>query len=117
LGLEYNLEDLEVENDSFHLACYSDNDELTGCLVLKPTDSNQLKMRQVAVKENQQGKGIGRKLVRFSEELAKEKGFLKMVLHARDVAKDFYLALDYKIIGEQFEEVGIPHFKMEKEIK
>ncbi len=114
LGMKYEKADLDAESDSFHLAYY-DKEEMIGCLVLKPIiESNELKMRQVAVKENQQGKGIGRKLVEFSEEFAKQKGFSKMTLHAREIAKDFYLALDYKIIGEQFEEVGIPHFKMEK---
>jgi predicted GNAT family N-acyltransferase len=114
LGMKYDKADLDAESDSFHLACYEE-EEVIGCLVLKPIpESNELKMRQVAVKENQQGKGVGRKLVEFSEEFAKQKGFSKMTLHAREVAVKFYLALDYKIVGEGFEEVGIPHFKMEK---
>ncbi len=115
--MKYVKSDLEAEKDSFHLACYNENEaeEVIGCLVLKPIpESNELKMRQVAVKENHQGKGVGRKLVEFSEEFAKQEAYTKMTLHAREVAKDFYLALDYKIVGEQFEEVGIPHYKMEK---
>ncbi|NOZ36403.1 MAG: GNAT family N-acetyltransferase [Chlorobi bacterium] len=38
----------------------------------------------------------------------------KIVLHARKTAVSFYLKLNYKIISEQFYEVGIPHFKMRK---
>lgn len=37
-----------------------------------------------------------------------------MVLHARDSALDFYLSLGYSIVGDPFEEVGIPHHRMEK---
>ncbi len=42
--------------------------------------------------------------------------FDKITLHARKNAVPFYLALGYKIIGEEFEEVGLPHFEMEKNI-
>jgi predicted GNAT family N-acyltransferase len=37
-----------------------------------------------------------------------------MVLHARETAVPFYNALGYNSVGAQFEEVGIPHFRMEK---
>jgi predicted GNAT family N-acyltransferase len=43
-----------------------------------------------------------------------EMGKQKMVLHARDSALDFYLSLGYNIVGDQFEEVGISHHRMEK---
>jgi predicted GNAT family N-acyltransferase len=39
-----------------------------------------------------------------------------MVLHARETAVPFYLKLGYEVVGGQFEEVGIPHFKMEKKL-
>ena len=116
LGLEYNKADLEAESDSIHLLAYSSQQELVGCLVLKPLPNQELKMRQVAVKGNQQGKGVGKKLVAYSEDLAKEKGFAKIVLHAREVALPFYQKLQYQTVGDQFEEVGIPHFKMEKHL-
>ena len=53
-------------------------------------------------------------MVRFSEELAIDKGFDKMVLSARDTAVSFYLRLGYELVGEPFEEVTIPHRKMLK---
>lgn len=116
LGLVYSKNDLDTENDSFHLAIYREK-ELAGCLVLKPLPNKEIKMRQVAVKETMQGMGVGRKLVEFAEQFAREKGYYKMVLHARLVAMKFYQKLDYDVIGEEFEEVGIPHFKMEKALQ
>jgi predicted GNAT family N-acyltransferase len=53
-------------------------------------------------------------MVLLSDAKAIEMGKEKMILHARDSALDFYLSLGYSIVGDQFEEVGIPHHRMEK---
>jgi predicted GNAT family N-acyltransferase len=87
---------------------------MVGCLILQDYGDSNIKMRQVAVAEKQQGKGVGQKMVAFSEVYARQNGFTKMVLHARESACPFYDKLSYDRVGEQFEEVNIPHFKMEK---
>ena len=50
-------------------------------------------------------------------QLAKELGFNMMTLHAREQAMPFYLKMSYKIFGDRFEEVSIPHFRMEKKLE
>ena len=75
---------------------------------------NGLKMRQVAVTSDMQGKGIGRALVEMSEDIGREAGSEFIKLHARATAVPFYLALGYLLEGEPFEEVGIPHRLMIK---
>lgn len=114
LGLDFTVEQIAAEYDSVHLACYDDSWELLGCLTLLPVDENSVKMRQVAVAANAQGRGVGRFLVAASENWARKKGFSKMILHARETAVPFYLKLGYRKVGKRFEEVGIPHFKMER---
>ena len=116
LGLVYDQEELAQENDSYHLACYNEQEQIIGCLVLKPVSNTEIKMRQVAVAENQQGKGVGKLLVKYSEAFVKEKGFSKITLHARKVAYNFYIKLNYQSIGSEFLEVGMPHYKMEKSL-
>ncbi len=116
LGLEFFVEDLEKEYNQFHLGCYNKNSELVGCLVLNPLSEGVLKMRQVAVSQNIQKKGIGSLLVHASEDFAKKRGFTEMVLNARETAVPFYEKLNYTKIGERFEEVNIPHFKMKKDL-
>lgn len=116
LGLEYTPEQLAAEYDQIHLAAYSDNNQMLGYLNLTPLDDQIVKMRQVAVAAAWQGKGVGKRMVASSEELARDMGFSKMVLHARETAVPFYLSLAYQPIGERFEEVSIPHFKMEKSL-
>jgi predicted GNAT family N-acyltransferase len=88
-------------------------DWVVGCLILTRNDK-RVKMRQVAVASEWQRKGVGAKMVVFVEGLAKNSGFLEMVLHARDSAVPFYLSLGYEVVGEGFEEVGIPHHAMRR---
>lgn len=114
LNLQFNEEDLKKEYLDFHIAAYVDG-KLAGILLLKPSDDPiVIKMRQVAVDASIQGRGVGKAMVKFSEAFVKEKGFTSIELHARETAVPFYLSLNYLIVGDRFEEVGIPHFKMVK---
>jgi len=114
LGLTFSEQDLLHEDEQIHIAGYSNN-SLCAILLLKP-DGQALKMRQVAVDPIFQGKGIGKTLVRFAEQLAQMEGYSKIHLHARDTAIPFYLSLRYHLQGEGFSEVGIPHHYMYKDL-
>ena len=116
LGLEFTEEQLSAEYADFHLAVYDEAWILRGCLVLTPKSETVLKMRQVAIDIASQSKGIGSELVRASEIFAIENGFTDMELNARDTAIEFYIKLGYEKVGEMFEEVSIPHFKMVKNL-
>lgn len=113
LLLAFTEEELASESSSFHLACYLDG-QIVACLVLRPVDEHILQMRQVAVADEAQGKGIGKALVLYAEEFAKQHGYEQMILHARANAIPFYLKLDYQTTGEVFEEVTLPHMTMTK---
>ena len=114
LGLTYTVEQLSEEWSDLHLASFDAAENIIGILLLTPLNEQEVKMRQVAIAPDQQGRGLGSKLVLASEALAKSLEFKKMTLHARETAVPFYLRLGYQIVGDKFEEVGIPHFKMEK---
>jgi predicted GNAT family N-acyltransferase len=116
LQLDFTYQELRQENDSYHLAVVADNQAIMACLIMKPNGDTEIKMRQVAVAETQQGKGMGKILVEYAEEFSQKLGYQLISLHARETAVPFYLKLGYEIIGNQFEEVGIPHFKMTKKI-
>lgn len=116
LGLKYSKSDLERERGQHHLCCFDAEERLVGGLILVDAGDMTFKMRQVAVAPDQQGRGIGKALVDFSEKFTKEKGGRLITLHARETAVSFYEKLDYTIVSERFEEVGIPHFKMEKRL-
>ncbi len=117
LNLSFQVSDLEKEYDSIHLGAFNQLNQIIGCLVLKPLADGNYKMRQVAVAQEVQGNGVGSMLVKASESLLKRLSAKSIELNARDVAIPFYLKLDYKKVGREFEEVGIKHFRMEKKLK
>jgi len=116
LGLEFTPEQLGAEWSDTHLAALDESGKIVGILLLTPVNEQEIKMRQVAVAPELQGKGLGAALVAASEEQAQSLNFKKMTLHARESAVPFYLRLGYQVVGDRFEEVGIPHFKMEKNL-
>ncbi len=114
LGLEFTVEYLAKEYNYHHLVAYNEQLQMVGCLILVPLENQIAKMTQVAVREDQQGKGIGTALVAAFENYALDLGFKEIVLNARDVAIPFYEKLDYKKEGKPFTEVSIKHYKMKK---
>src|SRR5436190_18957964 len=113
LGLAFSREELEREKDDILVGAFED-DKILACCLLTKTDAETVRLRQMAVKNNQQGKGIGHSMMLFAETLARDKGFKKLMMHARDSAIGFYEKQGYKTLGEQFIEVSIPHHLMEK---
>ena len=116
LGLEFTIDQLSNEYNDFHFGIYNQELKLLGGMIFNNTGNNTLKMRQVAIDDVCQNKGIGKFMVKQSEEWAKEKGFNKIELNARDTAIPFYQSLGYHAEGEIFIEVSIPHLKMVKNL-
>lgn len=116
LGLTWEPGAFDGEEKSIHVGC-SVNGKLVGSLILKPVDTTTLKMRQVAVANDQQSRGIGSVLVHFAEKIAIERGYREIVANARKAALKFYERLGYQIEGGEFFEVGIPHRFIRKIVK
>ena len=115
LGLQFTEEELEQENNQIHIVAIEEN-EVIGVLLLNPISKTEIKMRQVAVNSSLQRRGIGIQMVRYAEYHSRAKEYSLISLHARENALSFYNRLNYTIKGDGFEEVGIPHFKMEKKL-
>jgi predicted GNAT family N-acyltransferase len=75
-----------------------------------------VRLRQMAVVNDLQGKGYGKVLMQFAENLARDRGYKKITMHARKNALGFYEKMGYKKVGQEFEEITIPHYVMEKEL-
>ena len=113
LGLDFTEEDIKNEKDHIHIAAFED-DEMLGCCMLTQETPNSVKLRQMAVKPGLQNKGIGKVLMQFAENIARDRGNKLMTMHARKTATGFYEKQGYEIKGNEFEEVTIPHYIMEK---
>lgn len=115
LHLEFDPKQLFDEADSLHLICRY-RDSLAGCLILKPLTTQTCQMRQVCVRNNLQYMGIGKALVSKSEELAIQKGFTEIIMHARCYAVPFYEKLGYQKYDEQYILLGINHWNLKKKL-
>ncbi|HVK96437.1 MAG TPA: GNAT family N-acetyltransferase [Flavisolibacter sp.] len=115
LGLSFAPEEIEKEKDNLHIAAYED-DHMLGCCMLVEENPQTVRLRQMAVVNDVQGKGIGRALMQFAENLARDRGYKKITMHARKNAVGFYEKMGYRIKGDEFEEITVPHYIMEKDL-
>lgn len=113
LGLSFTPEELEKEKTEILIAAFEE-EKILGCCMLITEDPATVRLRQMAVLNNLQGKGIGKALMQFAENIARDRGFRRITMHARQTAVGFYEKLGYQISGDQFEEVSIPHYIMAK---
>ncbi len=116
LGLSFTPEELAREKDDILIGCFEDDDIMEGCCLLTKEGEKTVRLRQMAVTSGLQGKGIGRVLMNFAENIARDRGFKKINMHARKNAIGFYEKLGYQTVGNEFFEVTIPHYVMEKEL-
>ncbi len=115
LGLSLTVDELNKEKDDILIGAF-DDEKILACCILTKADNKSLRLRQMAVQNNQQGKGIGASMLNFAEIIARDKGYKKLIMHARETAVRFYEKLGYKLLGDRFTEVTIPHFIMEKKL-
>lgn len=115
LGLGFTPEELEKEKDNMLIAAFED-ERMLGCCMLVEQRPDVVRLRQMAVLNDLQGKGIGRALMNFAENLARDRGYRIISMHARKNAVGFYERMDYKVVGNEFVEITIPHYLMEKKL-
>lgn len=115
LGKPIGSEKNEGDKSGKHFALYSHN-QLKAIARLDQAGRDISQVRFVAVEENTQGQGFGKKIMRAVEFDSKKSGNQKMILQARENALEFYLKLDYKVIKKThllFDQVQ--HYLLEKE--
>ena len=113
LGLTFTPEDLESEKDNILIAAFEE-ERMLGCCMLVEERPDMVRLRQMAVLNALQGKGIGRALMNFAENIARDRGYKIVKMHARNNSIGFYEKVGYKKKGDEFIEVTIPHYVMEK---
>lgn len=115
IGLQISKEEIDADKNDYLIGAF-DGNFLAGCLVLKKLDLDWVKIRQVAVDPDVQSRGTGAALLQASYDVARAWGYKKICCHAREPAIRFYLKNNWVEVGEMFDEQGIPHRRMEKEL-
>lgn len=112
--------ELELDVDdarAVHLIALDDADGSTiGAARLVRRGDGVIKVGRVAVRRAARGLGIGRSLMALAHATARSLGARRMVLHAQLTVSAFYLRLGYTAVGPAFDEAGIAHQRMEREL-
>ena len=83
-----------------------EGDDTLGVLVMRPKEDH-LFVETVAVRAGWQGKGLGRKLMAFAEEVARERGLREIRLYTNEKMTEnlpFYRDLGYEETGRALDE-------------
>ena len=115
LGLGFDSGELETERDNMLIGAFEE-EQMLGCCMLVEERPGTVRLRQMAVSNDLQGKGIVRALMNFAENIARDQGYRILSMHARKNAIGFYEKMGYRVASEEFTEVTIPHYVMEKEL-
>ncbi|KAJ3437880.1 glucosamine 6-phosphate n-acetyltransferase [Anaeramoeba flamelloides] len=122
-GTEHNVKDNKPY--SFHIVAIVDEKVVGTCSLVHKEGSQEIRLFQMGVYDEWQGKGVGKKIVLHIIDTLKndqriktahkllEKRLSKLKCHARAYACPFYEKLGFHKVGEMFVEVSIDHFKME----
>lgn len=111
LGLSLNSSDTAGENAQRHFVLKKADAILAGVIVMK-LDTQTARLRQMWVRQDVAGRGMGRALLAGVEDVLQTEDYLQITLHARLSVRGFYEKCGYSAEGEVFDEIGIPHIIM-----
>jgi len=115
LGLSFSRSELEEEKDNILIGAFED-DQMLGCCMIVEINPSKAQLRQIAVPNTLQGKGVGRALTLFAENLARDHGYKTMCMDARKNTEHFFEKMGYKVCSDEFIKITIPHVQMQKEL-
>ncbi|MEM6737543.1 MAG: GNAT family N-acetyltransferase [Bacteroidota bacterium] len=107
----------EYEGVSHHFVALDEDDEPIGSARWRQTDKG-IKLERFTVKENLRGKGLGTKIVQtVLDDISgnTEKGTY-LYMHSQSDAVPLYTKFGFQKKGDLFEECGIMHYLMWKEL-
>ena len=111
-------EEIELDADdahAFHAIAILDGVAI-GCGRMLEHGGSEVKIGRMAVLPEFRKTGVGAHILRFLIERARTRGFRKAILHAQLTAEGFYLKEGFSPVGGVFDEAGIAHRKMEREL-
>ena len=71
---------------------------------------------RMAVIDDARGNGVGRALLAFLESEARRRGAKRFTLNAQVSARHFYEKAGYHAVGPDFDDAGIPHVRMDRDV-
>jgi predicted GNAT family N-acyltransferase len=110
-------EAIEMDADdarAFHVVAIRGT-QAVGCARMVP-HRDYVKIGRMAVEREWRGQGVGRRLLDTMLQQARSLGYRRAILHAQLHAEGFYLKAGFEPQGGVFDEAGIPHRRLEREL-
>jgi len=111
-------EEIEMDADdshAFHALAILDGNAI-GCGRMVEHGRRDVKIGRMAVLREFRKTGVGAAILRFLVDRARRRGFHRAILHAQLTAEGFYLKEGFIAVGGAFDEAGIAHRRMEREL-
>lgn len=110
----------EIDNEDFsaiHVFMLNENKDnaLATCRIFKEQNGDWY-LGRVIVSKEARGMHLGSKMLEEVHHYLKENGVDRLYCHAQITAKPFYDYLDYQVKGDTFDEGGIEHVLMYKDL-
>ncbi|MBU3647726.1 MAG: GNAT family N-acetyltransferase [Limnohabitans sp.] len=105
---EWDAEDATA----LHAVLWDENGQAVGNARLLEPSPRLAKVGRMAVLREARGKGYGARLLQALLVEARRRGHDEVRLSAQRSAEGFYAAQGFTVVGEPFDEVGIPHIEM-----
>lgn len=108
------LDDTDLEATQVFLLNEAKTNALAVCRVFK--EDGKWLLGRVAVDKAARGQQLGSKMMKTVHDYLREQGVKQLYCHAQMQAKPFYDQLGYETVGDIFEEAGVKHVMMVKEL-
>ena len=115
LGLPPGSEKIPDDATATHALLLDEDQEAVGVCRLHLQTPQEAQIRFMAIHPDHQGQGLGKKLLLYLEEKARQQGATFMTLQARENAVPFYKSCGYALLEKTHLLYGqVQHYKMQK---
>lgn len=114
-GVSAKLEFDGLDAGATHLLAQI-NGQAIGTARIRELDGDTVKIERLAVLPDYRKQGIGKQLMRSALSAVTQRGKSLVLVHAQEYVVQLYQQLGFEVVGEKFNEAGIPHVKMIKQL-
>jgi predicted GNAT family N-acyltransferase len=103
------------DREALHIVV-KDGQRVIGSARVQFLTDNQAKLERMAILESYRRKGIGKEMLLFLDAVLKDKQVQQVIIHAQLEVVPFYKLCGFDELGSPFQEAGIKHIKMRKQV-
>jgi predicted GNAT family N-acyltransferase len=103
------------DREALHMVV-KDGGKVIGSARVRFLAGNQAKLERMAILKRYRRKGTGREMLLFLDMVWKDKQVQQVIIHAQLEVVPFYKSCGFDEVGLPFQEAGITHIKMRKQL-